>query len=112
MTIQGVPEQMESEMPTPAEPISTENKPTKQYGLTYRVVEIINNKMTSKNAHDTRHFVGYLAGLTSAACIVTAYAAAEKARKEKSLLNNILAASAFISAVEFGLQLSDFNRLH
>ena len=80
-------------------------------GLTARVADAANKSLSKENARLVRQVIGGLAGLTSAACVVSAYLGAEKARKEKSLLNKVLvgaaAAGTAAAALELGVQSSD-----
>ena len=80
-------------------------------GATSRIADAANKSLSKKNARLVKQVIGGLAGLTSAACVVTAYLAAEKARKEKSLLNKVLtgaaAAGTLAAAVELGVQTYD-----
>jgi hypothetical protein len=80
-------------------------------GATARVADAANKSLSKENARLVRQVIGGLAGLTSAACVVTAYLGAEKARKEKSLLNQVLVGAAAVgtaaAAVEIGVQSYD-----
>jgi len=80
-------------------------------GATARITDAANKSLPKENARLVKQVLGGLAGLTSAACVVTAYLAAEKARKEKSLLNKVLtgaaAAGTAAAAVEIGVQTYD-----
>ena len=86
--------------------------PQPQYfGATARVVDAANKSLPKENARRVKQVLGGLAGLTSAACVVTAYIAAEKARKEKHVLNKVLtgaaAAGTAAAALEIALQSYD-----
>jgi hypothetical protein len=85
--------------------------PEKKFGATARVADAANKSLSKENARLVRQVIGGLAGLTSAACVVTAYLGAEKARKEKSLLNKVLtgaaAAGTAAAAVEIAVQSYD-----
>ena len=80
-------------------------------GLTARLTDAANKSLPKENARLVKQVLGGLAGLTSAACVVTAYIAAEKARKEKHVLNKVLtgaaAAGTLAAAVEIALQSYD-----
>jgi hypothetical protein len=84
---------------------------TANVGATSRLTDAANKSLPKENARLVKQVLGGLAGLTSAACVVTAYIAAEKARKEKSLLNKVLtgaaAAGSAAAAVEIGVQSYD-----
>ena len=81
------------------------------FGATARVADAANKSLPKENARLVRQVIGGLAGLTSAACVVSAYLGAEKARKEKSLLNKVLtgaaAAGTAAAALELGVQSYD-----
>lgn len=80
-------------------------------GATARVADAANKSLSKENARLARQVIGGLAGLTSAACVVSAYIVAEKARKEKFLLNKVLtgaaAAGTLAAALEIGAQTYD-----
>jgi len=80
-------------------------------GLTSRVADAANKSLPKENARLVKQVLGGLAGLTSAACVVTAYLAAEKARKEQHVLNQVLVGAAAVgtvaAAVELGVQSYD-----
>ena len=80
-------------------------------GTAARITDAANKSLPKENARLVKQVLGGLAGLTSAACVVTAYLAAEKARKEKSLLNKVLtgaaAAGSAAAALEIALQSYD-----
>jgi hypothetical protein len=80
-------------------------------GLTSRLTDAANKSLPKENARLVKQVLGGLAGLTSAACVVTAYLAAEKARKEKHVLNKVLVGAAAVgnvaAAVELGVQAYD-----
>ena len=90
--------------------MSSQNGPSR-YGATARLTDAANKSLPKENARLVRQVIGGLAGLTSAACVVTAYLATEKARKEKPLLNKVLlgaaAAGTAAAALELGVQSSD-----
>ena len=81
------------------------------FGATARVVGAANKSLPKENARLVKQVIGGLAGLTSAACVVSAYIAAEKARKEKHVLNKVLtgaaAAGTAAAALEIVLQSYD-----
>ena len=87
------------------------NAPNEILGATARVADAANKSLPKENARLVKQVLGGLAGLTSAACVVTAYIAAEKARKEKHVLNKVLtgaaAAGTLAAAVEIALQSYD-----
>ena len=80
-------------------------------GLTARLTDAANKSLPKENARLVRQVIGGLAGLTSAACVVSAYLGVEKARKEKHILNKVLlgaaAAGTAAAALELGVQSSD-----
>lgn len=80
-------------------------------GLAGRIANSANKSLPKENARLVRQVIGGLAGLSSAACVVTAYLAAEKARKEQHVLNKVLvgaaAAGTAAAALELGVQSSD-----
>ena len=80
-------------------------------GATSRIADAVNKSLPKENARRVKQVLGGLAGLTSAACVVTAYIAAEKARKEKHVLNKVLtgaaAAGTAAAALEIALQSYD-----
>ena len=82
-----------------------------RWGLTARLTDAANKSLPKENARRVKQVLGGLAGLTSAACVVTAYIAAEKARKEKHVLNKVLtgaaAAGTAAAALEIALQSYD-----
>jgi len=82
-----------------------------QAGATARLTDAVNKSLPKENARLVKQVIGGLAGLTSAACVVSAYLGAEKARKEKSLLNKVLtgaaAAGTAAAALELGVQSYD-----
>jgi hypothetical protein len=82
-----------------------------RWGATARVVQAADKSLPKENARLVKQVLGGLAGLTSAACVVTAYLAAEKARKEKHVLNKVLVGAAAVgnvaAAVELGVQAYD-----
>ena len=81
------------------------------YGATARLVDAANKSLPKENARIVKQVLGGLAGLTSAACVVSAYIAAEKARKEKNVLNKVLtgaaAAGTAAAALEIAVQSYD-----
>ena len=80
-------------------------------GATARLADAANKSLSKENARLVRQVIGGLAGLTSAACVITAYLGAEKARKEKNVLNKVLtgaaAAGTAAAALEIALQSYD-----
>ena len=86
-------------------------QPHYNIGATAKLVGAANKSLPKENARLVRQVIGGLAGLTSAACVVTAYLAAEKARKEKHVLNKVLtgaaAAGTAAAALEIALQSYD-----
>ena len=90
-------------------PLGVFNHP--MIGATAHLTDAANKSLPKKNARLVKQVLGGLAGLTSAACVVSAYIVAEKARKEKSLLNKVLtgaaAAGTLAAAVELGVQTYD-----
>ena len=86
-------------------------KVQRDYGATARITDAANKSLPKENARLVKQVIGGLAGLTSAACVVTAYIAAEKARKEKHVLNKVLtgaaAAGTAAAALEIALQSYD-----
>ena len=82
-----------------------------KFGATARITDAANKSLPKENARRVKQVIGGLAGLTSAACVVTAYIAAEKARKEKHVLNKVLtgaaAAGTAAAALELGVQSYD-----
>jgi hypothetical protein len=87
------------------------NEPNGILGATSRIADAANKSLPKENARLVKQVLGGLAGFTSAACVVTAYIAAEKARKEKHVLNKVLtgaaAAGTLAAAVEIALQSYD-----
>jgi hypothetical protein len=84
---------------------------TAKVGVTARLTDAANKSLQKENIRLVKQVLGGLAGLTSAACVVTAYIAAEKARKEKHVLNKVLtgaaAAGTAAAALEIALQSYD-----
>ena len=80
-------------------------------GATARITDAANKSLPKDNARIVKQVLGGLAGLTSAACVVSAYIVAEKVRKEKSLLNKVLTGAAvagtLAAALEIGAQTYD-----
>ena len=87
------------------------NEPTGIFGATSHIADAANKSLPKENARLVKQVFGGLAGLTSAACVVSAYIVAEKARNEKSLLKKVLtgaaAAGTLAAAVEIGAQTYD-----
>ena len=85
--------------------------PSPPYGATARITDAANKSLPKENARIVKQVLGGLAGLTSAACVVSAYIVAEKARKEKHVLNKVLtgaaAAGTLAAALEIGVQTYD-----
>ena len=82
-----------------------------QVGATARIANAADKSLRKENAHLVKQVLGGLAGLTSAACVVTAYLAAKKARNEEKRLNKVLVGAAAVgaaaAALEIGVQSSD-----
>lgn len=83
-------------------------------GATVRVINAADKSLPKENDRLVKQVIGGLTGLTSAACVVSAYLAAEKARKEKHVLNQVLVGAAALgtaaAAVKLGVQSYDLFR--